>query len=81
MNRIGLSGAVAVGDAAVVAAMRLAFEHLKLVLEPSGALGLAALLEGGVPLGAGAESVGVVACGGNISCDEFIKLVSASAPP
>src|SRR5690606_20367159 len=39
---------VAVGVDAVRRAMKLAFEKLKLVLEPSGAAGLAALLDGKV---------------------------------
>ena len=39
---------VTVSDAEIVAAMRFAFERLKLVLEPSGASALAALLHGSV---------------------------------
>ena len=44
INRRELAGAVAVDDDAVLEAMALAAEHLKVVLEPSGAAALAALL-------------------------------------
>ena len=46
----------------------------RLVLEPSGALGLAALLSGQVPLRDG-EGVAVVACGGNVALPDFLGLV------
>jgi threonine dehydratase len=44
INRRLLSGGFAVRDDEVRAAMRFAFEHLKLVVEPGGAVALAALL-------------------------------------
>jgi threonine dehydratase len=63
---------VTVSDAQLVEAMRFAFERLKLVLEPSGAAGLAAVLSGAVPpLG----RVGVVLSGGNVSAARFAELV------
>lgn len=66
---------VAVPDAAVARAMRFAFEALKLVLEPSGAVALAALLERAIPVG---DRVAVVfATGGNVALDRFIELVGA----
>ena len=68
----GVTGA-AVGDASVARAMRFAFERLKLVLEPSGAVALAAVLEGVVPV-QGATVV-VYATGGNVALDRFIELV------
>ena len=43
-----VAAVVTVTDAEIVAAMRFAFERLKLVLEPSGASALAALLHGKV---------------------------------
>ena len=43
-----VAAVVTVSDAEIVAAMRFAFERLKLVLEPSGASALAALLHGRV---------------------------------
>jgi threonine dehydratase len=60
---------VTVSDDEIVAAMRFCFERLKLVVEPSGACGLAALLAGRVDV-AGLR-VGVVLSGGNIGADAF----------
>ena len=68
----GVSG-VAMGDAAVARAMRFAFERLKLVLEPSGAVALAAVLEGAVPVVG--RTVLVFATGGNVALDRFVSLV------
>jgi threonine dehydratase len=63
---------VTVTDAEIVAAMRFAFERLKLVLEPSGASALAALLHGRVEA-AGART-GVVLSGGNVDVARFREL-------
>jgi threonine dehydratase len=63
---------VTVTDAEIVAAMRFAFERLKLVLEPSGASALAALLHGGVEV-AGARA-GVVLSGGNVAVTRVREL-------
>ena len=63
---------VTVTDAEIVAAMRFAFERLKLVLEPSGASALAALLHGKVEA-AGARA-GVVLSGGNVDVTRFREL-------
>ncbi len=61
---------VVASDAEIVDAMRFAFERLKLVVEPSGASALAALLAG---RGAGA-SIGVVITGGNVDPRRFAEL-------
>ena len=61
-----------VTDAQIVEAMRFAFERLKLVIEPSGAVGIAAIREGLVE----APSVGVIVSGGNVAADRFAALVS-----
>ena len=63
---------VTVSDAEVVTAMRLAFERLKLVLEPSGATGLAAYLQGRT----GGGRTGVVLSGGNVDAARFAALLS-----
>lgn len=63
INRRELAGAVSVDDAAVRDAMALAVRHLKLVLEPSGAAALAAVLRQ-APLER--KCVGVVLSGGNV---------------
>jgi threo-3-hydroxy-L-aspartate ammonia-lyase len=65
---------VTVSDAEIVEAMRLLFERLKVVAEPSGATALAALLAGRVELRAG--TVGVVISGGNVDAARFAALVN-----
>jgi len=65
---------VTVSDAEIVEAMRLLFERMKVVAEPSGATALAALLAGRVELRAG--TVGVVISGGNVDAARFAALVS-----
>ncbi|MFG2603493.1 pyridoxal-phosphate dependent enzyme [Streptomyces sp. NPDC048514] len=61
-----------VSDAEIIGAMRFAFERLKIVLEPSGATSLAALLTGRLDLPA---RIGVIASGGNIDSERFARLV------
>ncbi|MFI2235174.1 pyridoxal-phosphate dependent enzyme [Streptomyces chrestomyceticus] len=74
INRRLLDSVVLVGDDEIKAAMRLAFERLKIVTEPSGATALAALLAGAVdPL---PRRVGVVISGGNIGLDRFLELMA-----
>ena len=63
---------VTVTDAEIVEAMRFAFERLKLVVEPSGAVGIAALLQGKVVSGG---RIGVIVSGGNVGADRFAELV------
>jgi threonine dehydratase len=70
---------VLVSDAEIVAAMRFAFERLKVVLEPSGACALAALLAGRVT--APGERIGVVLSGGNVGADRFATLLTADGAP
>jgi threo-3-hydroxy-L-aspartate ammonia-lyase len=66
---------VTVTDAQLVDAMVFAHERLKLVVEPSGAAGLAALLGGALVPPAGAR-VGVILSGGNIAATRFAELVA-----
>jgi threonine dehydratase len=63
---------VTVTDQQMVEAMRFAFERLKLVVEPSGAVGLAAVLNGLVS----GDRVGVVISGGNVGADRFAELIA-----
>ncbi len=65
---------LAVRDASVRRAMKTAFERLKLVLEPSGAASLAALLEGGLDLSG--KTVLVIVSGGNVSRDDYMRHVA-----
>ena len=68
-----LAGAVAVTDAEVAEAMRYAFSVLKLVVEPGGAAGLAALLAGRVEVGG--RTVGLVLSGGNVDPALFARVI------
>lgn len=61
--------AIAMSDDAVRRAMKFAFQRLKLVLEPSGAIGIAAALEGGLDLKG--KTVAIVASGGNVDVETF----------
>jgi threonine dehydratase len=61
---------VTVSDDALLRAMRFLFERMKLVVEPTGALGIAALLEGVVPA---ARRTGVVISGGNVDLDQLAR--------
>ncbi len=61
-------------DAEVGRAVRYAFEELKLVVEPGGAIGLAALLAGKVDV-KGKVVVGVLS-GGNVDTELFAKLIA-----
>ncbi|MFF7330177.1 pyridoxal-phosphate dependent enzyme [Streptomyces sp. NPDC008150] len=62
-----------VSDDEIRAAMRFAFERLKLVVEPSGATPLAALLTGRSEVPRGGR-IGLVLSGGNVAADRFAGL-------
>jgi threonine dehydratase/serine racemase len=53
------------------AAMRLVWERMKQVIEPSAAVGVAVVLGDEFRALAGMRSVGVVLCGGNVSLDKL----------
>jgi threonine dehydratase len=63
---------VAVSEAEVRAAMRLAFARLHLVIEPGGAAALAAVLAGKVPVGVNTL---VTLSGGNVDADQFARVL------
>ena len=63
---------VTVTDQQLVEAMRFAFERLKLVIEPSGAAGLAAVLNGLVS----GDRIGVIVSGGNVGAARFAELIA-----
>jgi threo-3-hydroxy-L-aspartate ammonia-lyase len=68
---------VLTSDAEIVDAMRVLFERVKTVAEPSGACALAALLAGRVE-GVRGLRVGVTLTGGNISAERFAELMTGS---
>jgi threonine dehydratase len=65
---------VLVTDDEIRAAVRFLLGRLKILVEPSGAVGAAALLSGKLPQGIG--SVGVVLSGGNVDLDQVAGLVA-----
>lgn len=69
---------VRVGEAEIVAAMRTVWERLKIVVEPSGAVPLAAVLSGGLPVAR--RHIGLVLSGGNLDLDTLPALFSAGGP-
>ncbi|MBC5798995.1 MAG: threo-3-hydroxy-L-aspartate ammonia-lyase [Candidatus Eremiobacteraeota bacterium] len=68
-------GFFTVSDDAIRAAMRFAFERLKLVVEPSGASALAALLQDAPQLRG--SRVGVILSGGNVDAALYADIVHA----
>jgi len=77
VNRRLVDEIVTVSDDEIVAAMAFLFDRAKLVTEPSGAVGVAALLAGRIDV-AGAR-VGVVISGGNVGVERFCELVGRRA--
>jgi threonine dehydratase len=68
-----LAQGVTASDEEVGAAMAFAFRELKLVVEPGGAVGLAALLAGRIDIRG--KNVVIVLSGGNVDADLFSKLI------
>lgn len=75
INRKLVTGVVGVPETAVTAAMRDAAAHLKLVVEPGGAAGFAALPSGEISLAD--RTIAVVLSGGNVDLDLFARLIAA----
>jgi threonine dehydratase len=76
INQRCLAGAVAVDDADVIRAIGFALRHLKLAVEPGGAVALAALLSEALPLAG--LSVGVVLSGGNVDPAVLIRALTTT---
>jgi len=75
VNRRRVDEIVTVTDAEILDAMAFLFDRLKVVSEPSGAAGVAALLAGRVD--ANGKRVGVVVSGGNVGVARFVELLDA----
>lgn len=75
INRRTLSGGIAVSDEEVAAAMREAAAYLKLVVEPGGVVGLAAITSGRIDIAG--KTVAVVLSGGNVDLDAYAKVMAA----
>ena len=74
INRMLVGNGVAASDEEVAKAVAFAFRELKLVVEPGGAVGLAALLTGRVDV-KGKVAVAILS-GGNVDPELFYRLVA-----
>jgi threonine dehydratase len=66
---------ILVTEQGIVDAMRFLWERMKIVVEPSGAVSLAGVLSGQVPVQG--KRVGVILSGGNIDLEEFFQLLQS----
>jgi threo-3-hydroxy-L-aspartate ammonia-lyase len=73
VNSHTLDDVVTVTEEAIVDAMRFCFSRLKVVVEPSGAVALAALLSG---VAGAVGRTGIVLSGGNITPEDFAALLA-----
>ncbi|MDE2396750.1 MAG: threo-3-hydroxy-L-aspartate ammonia-lyase [Burkholderiales bacterium] len=69
---------VTVSDAQLVATMRFFAERMKMVVEPTGCLAAAALLEGALELRG--RRVGVIVSGGNVDLAAFAGFIGGARP-
>lgn len=60
-----------VSEQEIIAAMRTIWERMKLLIEPSAAVGVAVILSEEFRALPGLQNVGVVLCGGNVSLDKL----------
>lgn len=75
LHEAGVRG-LAVSDAEARAAMRFAFDHLRVVIEPGGAAALAAVLAGKVDAPEGSV---ILLSGGNVDPDDYASVLNGSA--
>ena len=68
-----LKGGLVVTDDEARAAVRFAFEELKLVVEPSGAVGLAAILSGKLPVKG--RTIAAVLSGGSVDPARYAEII------
>lgn len=74
VNRLMLDDVITVTVHQIIRAMAAAFQHLKVVAEPSGAVALAATEQLDLPPG----PVGVVISGGSVGIGSFHRLMTKS---
>ena len=74
INKELLHSGLIVTDDEALAAIKFAYEELKLVVEPGGAVALATVLKHGKDWSG--ENVAVVLSGGNVDSDTFIKAIA-----
>lgn len=76
INRQTLTAGLSVDDDEVLQAIQFAYSELKIVVEPGGAVALAAVLSGKIPTKN--RRTGIVVSGGNIDPDLFAQTVGLS---
>jgi threonine dehydratase len=77
INQPRLAGGLAVSDAEARQAVRYGFKTLKLVVEPGGAVALAAVLTGKIVTSG--RTIAVIASGGNIDAPLFADVITGAA--
>ncbi|MDH3474071.1 MAG: threonine/serine dehydratase [Rhodospirillales bacterium] len=75
LNKQLLAGGLTVSDEEAAAAMAYAFRELKLVIEPGGAVALAALLAGRIE--AAGKVVALTLSGGNVDAESYCEILTA----
>jgi threonine dehydratase len=75
--RRDVNDVLTVSDPQLVDAMRFFGERMKLVVEPTGCLGFAAAMQGG--LGLEGKRIGVIVSGGNVDLARYASLIAPSA--
>ncbi|XDZ63389.1 threonine/serine dehydratase [Alphaproteobacteria bacterium LSUCC0396] len=75
INRTHLSGGAVVSDEHVLKTVATLFKHLKIIVEPGGAVAVAAALTAQIPKDA--QTIVAVASGGNIDADMFKRALDA----
>jgi len=70
-----LTGGLMVSDEETRAAMAFAFRHLKLVVEPGGAVALAAVLSGKLDLRG--KTTAIIISGGNVDAERYARVIAA----
>ena len=73
--RRDVTDVLTVTDAQLVEAIRFFAERMKMLVEPTGALGFAAAWHGGLPLRG--KRVGVIVSGGNVDLKRFAAFIAA----
>lgn len=79
VGRDRFAGGLSVSDEQALKAMKLAFRHLKVVLEPGGAVALASALFA-LPEELKGSRVGVILSGGNVDADMFARALAVNYP-
>eukprot|EP01062_Namystynia_karyoxenos_P021949 TRINITY_DN18391_c0_g3_i1.p2 TRINITY_DN18391_c0_g3~~TRINITY_DN18391_c0_g3_i1.p2 ORF type:complete len:339 (+),score=118.36 TRINITY_DN18391_c0_g3_i1:77-1093(+) len=75
-------GIITVSEAEIAAAMRLTMERLKVVVEPSAAVPLAAVLSDRFPhADRSIRNIGVIVCGGNVDLSRMAEYLALAAQP